>query len=265
MKSIITSAHNPKIKELIKLRKARERKKQALIIIEGQPEITLAKQSGLKIIELFYCQAFAGQSKKISEPEEKLITPLAPSVFKKISLRENPDGLLALAEPRYLKLAEIKLSQNPLVIILESLEKPGNLGAILRSADAAGADAVIINDPKTDIYNPNVIRASRGAVFTNQIAVAKTEEIKKWLKKNKIKSLAATPKADKLYTKASYQGPVAIIIGGEHKGLSQAWLEAASEKIKIPMAGRIDSLNASVSAAIILFEAIRQRNKPGKH
>jgi len=211
MKNIITSAHNPKIKGLIKLRKARERKKQSLIIIEGQPEITLARKSGLKIVELFYCPDFAGQGKKISGQMEKAATLLTSLIFKKISLRENPDGLLALAQSRHSKLSQIKLSKNPLVIILESLEKPGNLGAILRSADAVGADAVIVNDPKTDIYNPNVIRASRGAVFTSQIAVAETEEIKKWLKKNKIKSLAAAPLAKKLYTEINYKKPTAII------------------------------------------------------
>lgn len=259
MKDAITSPHNLKIKDIIKLRKTRERKKQSLIIIEGRPEIELAKQAGLKITELFYCPDFCQPGRKITGLEEKLITPLAPSVFQKISWRENPDGFIALAKPRHLKLAKIKLSRNPLVVILEALEKPGNLGAILRSADAAGADAVIINNPKTDIYNPNVIRASRGAVFTNQIAAAGTEEIKEWLKKNKIKSLAAAPEAKKLYTEIDYKKPLAIILGEEHQGLSQCWLEEAEEKIRIPMAGRIDSLNVSVSAAIILFEAVRQR------
>ena len=258
MKDIITSVQNERIKEIIRLRKPRERRKQDLIIIEGKQEIELAHQAGLEIVELFYCQDFANSKKIAGLPEEKL-APVVPAVFQKISYRENPDGFLALAKPKYLELSKIKLNKNPLVIILESLEKPGNLGAILRSADAAGADAVIVANPKTDIYNPNVIRASLGTVFTNQVAVASTEEARNWLAKNKIKSLAATPEAKKIYTEVNYTGPVAIIMGEEHPGLSQGWLEKVDEKIKIPMRGKIDSLNVSVSTAIILFEAVRQR------
>ena len=258
MKEVITSAQNPKIKEIIRLRKPRERRKENLIIIEGRQEIELARQAGLEIVELFYCQDFAG-SKKIAGLSEEIITPVVPAVFEKISYRENPDGFLVLARLKYLELGKIKLSQKPLIIILESLEKPGNLGAILRSADAAGADAVIVADPKTDIYNPNVIRASLGTVFTNQVAAASTEEARNWLAKNKIKSLAATPEAKKIYTEADYKGAVAIIMGEEHPGLSKDWLEKVDEKIKIPMRGKIDSLNVSASTAIILFEAVRQR------
>jgi len=258
MKEVITSAQNPKIKEIIRLRKPRERRKENLIIIEGRQEIELARQAGLEIVELFYCQDFAG-SKKIAGLSEEIITPVVPAVFEKISYRENPDGFLVLARLKYLELGKIKLSQKPLIIILESLEKPGNLGAILRSADAAGADAVIVANPKTDIYNPNVIRASLGTVFTNQVAAASTEEARNWLAKNKIKSLAATPEAKKIYTEADYKGAVAIIMGEEHPGLSKDWLEKVDEKIKIPMRGKIDSLNVSASTAIILFEAVRQR------
>ena len=258
MKDIITSVQNERIKEIIRLRKPRERRKQDLIIIEGKQEIELAHQAGLEIVELFYCQDFANSKKIAGLPEEKL-APVVPAVFQKISYRENPDGFLALAKPKYLELSKIKLNKNPLVIILESLEKPGNLGAILRSADAAGVDAVIVADPKTDIYNPNVIRASLGTVFTNQVAAASTEEARNWLAKNKIKSLAATPEAKKIYTEADYKGAVAIIMGEEHPGLSKDWLEKVDEKIKIPMRGKIDSLNVSASTAIILFEAVRQR------
>jgi len=258
MKDIITSVQNERIKEIIRLRKPRERRKQDLIIIEGKQEIELAHQAGLEIVELFYCQDFANSKKIAGLPEEKL-APVVPAVFQKISYRENPDGFLALAKPKYLELSKIKLNKNPLVIILESLEKPGNLGAILRSADATGADAVIVANPKTDIYNPNVIRASLGTVFTNQVAVASTEEARNWLAKNKIKSLAATPEAKKIYTEADYKGAVAIIMGEEHPGLSKDWLEKVDEKIKIPMRGKIDSLNVSASTAIILFEAVRQR------
>jgi len=181
-------------------------------------------------------------------------------VFKKMAYREHPDGLLAVAQVKPLALSEIKLSENPLVIILESLEKPGNIGAILRSAESAGADAVIITESKTDIYNPNVIRSSLGTIFSNQIALTTNQELTNWLKKNKIKTVAAHPHADIAYTKADLSKNIAIIIGTEDLGLSEYWLTNADEKIIIPMKGKIDSLNASASLAIILFEAIRQRN-----
>ncbi|MFA4834133.1 MAG: RNA methyltransferase [Patescibacteria group bacterium] len=260
MRENITSVQNERIKEIIRLRKPRERRRENLIIIEGRQEIELARGAGLEITELFYCQDFVG-SKKIAGLPEEIITPVVRAVFEKISYRENPDGFLVLGKPKYLELEKIKLSKNPLIVILESLEKPGNLGAILRSADAAGVDAVIVADPKTDIYNPNVIRASLGTIFTNQVAVGGVEEIKQWLAKNKIKSFAATPEAKKLYTEVNYTGPAAIIMGEEHPGLSKDWLDFASGKVRIPMAGKIDSLNVSVSTAVILFEAIRQRKK----
>jgi len=258
MREIITSAQNPKIKEIIKLQKPRERKEGGLIIVEGYQEILMALGAGFEIEKLFFCPDLAGK-KVIEKMGDSKIISVASGVFKKIAYRENPDGFLALVKSKILKLNEIKLSASPLVIVLESVEKPGNLGAILRSADAAGADAVIISDQRTDIYNPNVIRASLGTIFTNQVVISGAKEIQKWLSKNKIKSLAATPEADKIYTEVNYKGGMAIVMGEEHKGLSQTWLKEAEEKIRIPMAGKIDSLNVSVSMAIILFEAVRQR------
>jgi TrmH family RNA methyltransferase len=258
MREIIASAKNPQIKEILRLQKPRERKEEGLIVVEGHQEILMAIGAGFEIEKLFFCSDFAG-AKRIEEIRGDLMISVVPSVFKKIAYRENPDGFLALVKSKNLELEKIKLSKNPLVIVLESVEKPGNLGAILRSADAAGADAVIISDQRTDIYNPNVIRASLGTVFTNQVATSSAKEIQKWLSKNKIKSLAATPEADKIYTKVNYKGGIAVVVGEEHKGLSEEWLEKADEKIKIPMAGKIDSLNVSASTAIILFEAIRQR------
>lgn len=261
MKEIITSARNSTIKEIIKLRKSRERKKNDLIIVDGRQEIIMAKEAGLKIAALFYCPDLSGQSKQIEGVADNLIMSVISSVFKKISYRESPDGFLALVQPVYLRLTDIKLKKNPLIIILESLEKPGNLGAVLRSADAAGVDAVIIIDKKTDIYNPNVIRASLGAVFTKQVVVAETKETKQWLLKNKINVFATTPEAGKLYTEVDYRCPTAIIAGEEHRGLSKEWLGSGREKVKIPMQGEINSLNVSVSTAVILFEAVRQRKK----
>ncbi len=261
MKEVIKSLQNPKIKQAVKLRQATKRKKEDLIIIEGLPELILAMAADIEISTLFYCPNYTTGKKVPSAISDKAIVEVTPAVFKKAAYREHPDGFIAIAKPKILTLPELKLSKNPLLIILESVEKPGNLGAILRSADAAGVDAVIICDPKTDIFNPNVIRASIGAVFTNQVVACSTGEALDWLKQNKIISMAATPQANKLYTDYSFREPTAIVIGTEHEGLSEKWLKAADEKIKIPMRGKIDSLNASVSTGIILFEAVRQRRE----
>lgn len=255
----ITSLHNFAIKQIIKLRQASERKSQSLIIIEGFAEIKLAAKAGLSLEALYYCEEWASKEHSPSQIMNKELSVVPKAVFKKISYREHPDGFLALAKPFYLSLPDITLGASPLLLILEAVEKPGNLGAILRSADAAGVDAVLVCDAQTDIYNPNVIRASLGTVFTTQVAVCSTAQAISWLEKNSISVYAATPHARKSYAEADYRGALGIAIGTEHEGLSQAWLQTAAQKIKISMQGRIDSLNASVSAAIILFEAIRRR------
>jgi len=256
---MITSIQNPTIKKIIKLQKARERKKENLILIEGRHEISMALSAGVKIIKLYYAKNYKSDNRFRVNVKKELIESVNPEVFKKISYRENPDGYLALAKPKRLILNKLKLKKEPLIVILESIEKPGNLGAILRTADAAGVDAVIINDPKVDIYNLNVIRASLGTVFTNNVIIETSKNILKWLKLNKIYSYAATPDTKLLYTNENYKNSTAIIIGSEHLGLSRFWLENANCKVKIPMLGKIDSLNASVSAAILLYEVLKQR------
>lgn len=257
---MIISVHNEKIKNIIKLRKSRERKKQDLIIIEGYKEIEMALQADIEISELFYCSDFLEKNDKLLEIDNKIMVKTDSLVFKKISYRDNPDGFLALARPKYKIINNIALSKNPLVIILEAIEKPGNLGAILRSADAVGADAIIINDSKTDIYNPNVIRASRGTIFTKQIAISSFSDTSAWLKKNNIKSFGLALTAKQNYLKVNFKVPSAIVLGSEDMGLSEKWLKGADELIKIKMKGKIDSLNVSVTAGVILFEALRQRN-----
>ena len=256
---MITSTQNPKIKQVLKLRKAGERRQTGFILIEGYHEIQMAALGGIAMESLYYCPAFA--SDKLSPdtiPCRETIL-VSDKAFAKIAYREHPDGFLAIARPIALDLAKLCLSKNPLLIILEQVEKPGNLGAILRTADAAGIDAVIVCDSQTDIYNPNVIRASLGAVFTVPLAAAAASEVLPWLKRQKINIYAAVPKAGTTYTKSDFTVPSAIVIGAEHAGLSDFWRKKADERILIPMKGRIDSLNASVSAAIILFEALRQR------
>jgi RNA methyltransferase, TrmH family len=259
MTNKIDSLQNEKIKNIVKLRESsREREKQGLFLIEGWREINLALKGGIEIKNIFYCQKYIKQELEIDE--EKLIE-VSEKVFDKIAYRENPDGFLAMAKVGQKKLADTKLRPRPLLIILEAVEKPGNLGAILRTADAVGADAVIINDPKTDIYNPNVIRASQGAIFTVATVLSSIDETVDFCKNNKIKIFATAPAAKTEYAKANYNQGSAIVMGAEDKGLSETWLKAADEKIKITMSGRVDSLNVSVSAAVILFEALRQRVK----
>jgi TrmH family RNA methyltransferase len=255
----ISSLQNPQIKKIIKLRKTSNRKDEGLIVVEGRQELEMACSAGIEFESLYFCPAMHAGKEKIDSLSAKDEYELDEEVFKKISIRETPDGFLGLAKPRIISLDQIRLSKTPLIIILEAVEKPGNLGAILRTADAAGVDAVILADPKTDIYNHNVIRSSLGTVFTNQVACGTFEEISQWLDKNDIRVLAATPSADSMHYDCDFKIPVALIIGNEHDGLSEKWLKKADLKVKIPMNGKIDSLNASVSAAVLVYEAVRQR------
>ncbi|MGE0087950.1 MAG: TrmH family RNA methyltransferase [Bacteroidales bacterium] len=258
----ITSAQNSRIKNIVKLQqKSSERRLQNLIVIEGLREITLAIKSGFDIKNIFFCSEIIS-FEKIAEiaSHETIVFDLSRDVYNKIAYRESTEGILVLAEPRYLGLSDLTLRKNPMLIILESVEKPGNLGAILRTADAANVDAVLICDPLTDIYNPNVIRSSVGCVFTKQIVACSTEEALEFLRKKKIKSFAAALTAQKFYHVTDFTIPTAIIMGTEADGLTKKWLQGADEQIKIPMNGEIDSLNVSTSTAILVFEAMRQRN-----
>lgn len=259
----INSSENKKIKELIRLRKSGERRQSGLIIIDGRREIETALKAGVEAVELFYSPSLiTAQEEGIDDLalEDSKITEVSANIFQKICYKENPDGFLLLAKKPDWALNDIKLKKAPLLIVLEAVEKPGNLGAIIRTAYAAGADAVIINSSQTDIYNPNVIRASEGFVFMVPVISADTAETINWLKKHKIKSLAAATSGSKTYTQANLKGPVAIILGSEADGLSANWLKAADRLIKIPMQKGIDSLNVSVAGAIIAFEALRQRS-----
>ncbi len=262
--TIIQSGDNKRVKELVRLKKASERRAQGLIIIDGAREIELAVKAGLKIRELFYCPSLIkkknGLAGNLFGLDSEKITEVAERAFNKICYKEKPDGFLALGETPDLNLTNLKLSKNPLIIILEAVEKPGNLGAIIRTAYAAGVEAVIINDNQTDIYNPNVIRASEGFIFVESVTVADFKTTSAWLKKNKIKSLAAATNATKDYTKVNLKGGAAIVLGSEANGLSDKWLKTVDALIKIPMQSGIDSLNVSVATAIITFEALRQRN-----
>lgn len=262
MHETITSPHNPKIKNLKKLEKASERKAQNLFVIEGLREVVLAQRAGYEMDSLFLCDAIFAPSKEYPLPQLSIFNfqfSISKAVYDSLAYRETTEGIIATAKPKKHSLDTLKLKQNPLVLVIEAVEKPGNLGAMLRTCDAAGVDAVIICDPKTDLYNPNVIRSSIGTIFTNQIAVCETKEAIAFLKQHNIKTYAAALNAVKFHYEQNFTSNTAFVVGAEASGLSNEWMGAADEKIKIPMRGKIDSLNVSVSASILLFEALRQR------
>ncbi|MDR1090734.1 MAG: RNA methyltransferase [Prevotella sp.] len=258
----ITSLQNPGIKNIVKLSKSKERRDQNLFFFEGAREMSLALAAGYEIDSVFVCPELFDKTDYpdvLDTVSERKTFEVGVSVFERIAYREGSDGLLVLAKPKDHGLPDMKLSGNPFIIILEAVEKPGNLGAILRTADAAQADAVIICDPATDIYNPNVIRSSVGCLFTVQTAVCTSQEALDFLHKKHIKSFAAELQASQWYQDTDFTHPSAIVMGTEADGLTDFWLKNADTRIKIPMRGKIDSLNVSVSTAVLTFEAMRQR------
>lgn len=253
----VTSAQNPKIKDLLLLQqKSSLRREKSLFIVEGQRELEHALEAGFEIDTLFYCPSLA----RTFDFKADRYVEVTPELYAKIAYRGGTEGLIAEMKGRQKGLEDLEPGSNPLVVVLQGVEKPGNLGAVLRSADAAGADAVLICDPLTDIYNPNLIRASIGAVFTVPVACASSEEAIVWLKERDIRILTAQLQDSELYYDTPMTGGTAIVIGTEATGLTDIWREAADAHIRIPMLGRLDSLNASVSAAILLYEAVRQRH-----
>ena len=255
----ITSARNPKIKALLTLQeKSKARREEGLFIVEGRRELEHCAAAGFRIRSLFICPAIAGDI--LAELPDADVFEVSEEVYRKIAYREGTEGIVAEVYAKERRLEDIVLSEHPLVVVLESVEKPGNLGAVLRSADAAGADAVIICDPATDLYNPNLIRASVGSVFTRQVAVATSEETIAWLRAHDIAILTAQLQDSVWYYDTDMRRGTALVMGTEATGLTAVWREAADRHIRIPMLGRLDSLNVSVSAAILLFEAVRQRN-----
>lgn len=255
----ITSLQNPRIKNLILLQeKSRERRKQNLVVVEGFREVSIALTAGFVLKEVYYCREIADLNLS-SLPANTRITEISRPVFEKLAYREGSDGFIGLFEPKDQKLSDLRLRKDPLIVILESVEKPGNLGAILRTADAVNADAVIICDPLTDIYNPNVIRSSIGCVFSRQVVACSTAEAQEWLREKKIVSYAAELKASSQYDTHDYRKATAFVMGTEADGLTNAWIDFCDHRIIIPMLGSIDSLNVSVSTAVLLFEAMRQR------
>jgi TrmH family RNA methyltransferase len=256
----ITSIQNPFIKSLVLLQeKAKNRKQTGTFLIEGKREISLALKGGYELESiLFYPEICTEiEAKKISSTTE--LIEISATVFQKLAYRDTTEGILAIAKTKSQQLYDLKLSDNPLILVAEAPEKPGNIGALLRTADAAHLDAVIIANPKSDLYNPNIVRSSVGCLFTNQIASGTTAEIIAFLKERKINFYCATLQNSTAYHTQDYTTPTALVVGTEATGLTQEWRDAATQNIIIPMQGEIDSMNVSVAAAILIFEAKRQR------
>lgn len=264
MTDIISSAQNPRVKRLLALQqKSSERRKTGLFVVEGRRELEHCLAAGYEVDTIFVSEErFDEQSPALREAFA--VTPLItlhPSLYERVAYRGGTEGVIAIVRARPLTLTDLRLSEHPLVVVLESVEKPGNLGAILRSADAARADAVIVCDPLTDLYNPNVIRASIGALFTVPTAVCPSRACIDFLKEHHIRILTAQLQDAYDYYDYDMAHATAIVMGTESTGLTGSWREAAYAHIRIPMLGRLDSLNVSVSAAILMYEAVRQRNK----
>jgi len=257
----ITSVQNPFIKNLIQLQeKAKVRKQTGTFLIEGKREIELAIKGNYEIETILFLEEIISENEinKLVKNKFEAIE-ISKEVYQKLAYRDSTEGLIVIAKSKSLELQNLKLSKNPLILVAESPEKPGNIGALLRTADAANLDAVIIANPKSDLYNPNVVRSSVGCLFTRQIATGTTTEIIAFLKSNNINFYCATLQNSTSYETQSYTTPTALVVGTEATGLSQEWRDNATQNIIIPMEGEIDSMNVSVAAAILIFEAKRQR------
>lgn len=256
----ITSLQNPRIKHIVKLREdKRQRKKDRLILVEGFDELTLALSCGFVPQTLLSAPELASQTLAFSHAESFESLTVSRAVFEKISYRDNPDGWLGIFPMPARDLEELPHSEPPLILVAESVEKPGNLGAILRTADAAGVDAVLVCDPRVDVWNPNVIRASRGAVFAVPAIEVDSPRALNWLRSRKMRVVAASPSGSEAYTSVDMKGPLAIAVGTEDEGLTEFWMSAADACVNIPMSGKVNSLNVSIAAALMLYEAKRQR------
>ena len=257
----ITSTQNPKIKRLQALQqKSSERRQSGLFVVEGRRELMHCIETGFTIDTVFWCPAVEGGTEPLpSWPSDTRLYEISKEVYEKVAYRGSTEGVIAEVRTRQLTLEELQLPVRPLIVVVERVEKPGNLGAILRSADAAGVDAVIVCDPLTDLYNPNLVRSSVGAVFSVPCVACSSEACITFLKAHGIQILTAQLQDSELYYDTDMRRATAIVMGTEATGLTDAWRQAADAHIRIPMLGRVDSLNVSVSAAILMFEAVRQR------
>lgn len=262
----ITSAQNPKIKDFLALQeKSRLRREKGLFVVEGRRELLHCLEAGFSPRTIFVCEEIlgAGEMEAVlgAAGEGCTVFSVSANVYDRMAYRSGTEGVTAIMQARNLRLEELRFrNEKPLIVVVEAVEKPGNLGAILRSADAAGADAVIVCDPLTDLYNPNLIRASIGAVFSVPVVAASSAETIEWLRSRGVTIYTAQLQDSSWYYDCDMKKATAIVMGTEATGLTGIWREAANRHIRIPMLGKLDSLNVSVSAAVLLFEAVRQRN-----
>ena len=262
----ISSLQNPRVKQLVKLRDRRPRDEAGVFLVEGFREIRRALEKSVRLDELYFSpEWFLGENEPAllaqAEAAGAKLFELSKEAFAKVAYRERPDGLLAVAPQWKKTLGELSLPVAPFLLVVEAIEKPGNLGTILRSADAAGCHAVIVCDPVTDIFNPNVVRASTGVLFSVPLVVDESARVLAWLREKRIRTIATTPAAETLYTAADLRGSLAVVMGSEQYGLSEFWLKNADLPVRIPMAGQADSLNVAMATIITLFEAVRQRGQ----
>jgi TrmH family RNA methyltransferase len=263
---VLASPSNPRIKAVARLRDRRERDATGLTIVDGARELRRALDAGIEVVEAFICEPLlAGADARaaldaLTAHKVPTMTVTEPA-FRKIAFGDRAEGLVAVIRSPLTSLADLRLPDAPLLVVVEGVEKPGNVGAILRSADGAGADALIAASPRTDLANPNVIRASAGTIFAVPLAAADTAEVLSWLREQAIRIVAASVGAGRLYTEVDLTGPVALAFGSEAEGLSGAWTAPDIETVRIPMRGIADSLNVSVAAAVSLYEARRQRDR----
>ncbi|MGE3243851.1 MAG: TrmH family RNA methyltransferase [Pirellulales bacterium] len=270
---VITSRQNPRVKEAVRLREGRERRQSGRHLIDGEREIRRAVEAGVRPLMAFVCETGSGGSeKRLLEPllAEKgaEILSVTAEVFEKLCFGEREQtGVVVVAETPRRGLSELerKLPPQPLLAVIEGVEKPGNVGAILRSADAAGVDGVIVADGATDLFNPNTIRASLGTVFKTNVVEATAAETIAWLRVRGLRVVAARPEATVEYTSADLRGGVAMVLGSEAEGLTDAWRSVGAEAVRLPMRGIADSLNVSTTAAVLFYEAVRQRVKSREH
>ncbi len=260
----ITSAQNDGVKHLVRLRNRRDRDREQLTVLEGYREITRGREYGLELTECWFApEMFLGVNEnpllETLQKEGVRLFRVPPHLLAKVAYRDRPEGLIALAKMRRHTLEQMPVVPNGLYLVAESIEKPGNLGSMLRSADAAGADGLIVCDRATDFYNPNVIRASTGALFSVPLAETDNAGCLAWLREHNIRSVATTPHTESCFTEVDLTGPVAIVMGTEQTGLTDFWLENADMSVVIPMLGKIDSLNVATATTILLYEAARQR------
>ena len=262
---MITSLQNARVKQVVRLRRRRHRESEGLFLIEGYREIQCAVDACVGVKALFTCEQFYSHSgsrtlvHQLAGNADVSVEPVSPEVFAKISVRENTDGLLAVAPSPAWPMNDMQVPPNGLFLISTATEKPGNLGTILRSADAAGVDGVVVCGSGTDVLNPNVVRASLGTVFSVPVAQADADSVRSWIMRHTLRTIAATPDADRLYTEADMVRPCAILMGSEHAGLDVEWLNSADDQVRLPSVGQADSINVAMAATVMLFEARRQR------